>query len=136
MQRLVTVVVPAAALTAVAWWSGGFFPRSWGALLLVAAIGLAAVAILADQVEVGRRTVVLAGALFALAAWQVVTTAWAVAPDAPVLEAERTLVYASAVLLALLAVPSRRATDLVLAVLVGAEGVRSAAASPRRPRWP
>ena len=120
MQRLVTVVVPAAALTAVAWWSGGFFPRSWGALLLVAAIGLAAVAILADQVEVGRRTVVLAGALFALAAWQVVTTAWAVAPDAPVLEAERTLVYASAVLLALLAVPSRRATDLVLAVLVGA----------------
>ena len=95
-------------------------PPSWGALLLVVAIGLAAVAILADQVEVGRRTVVLAGALFALAAWQVVTTAWAVAPDAPLLEAERTLVYASAVLLALLAVPSRRATDLVLAVLVGA----------------
>jgi cytochrome c-type biogenesis protein CcmH/NrfG len=119
VQRLVTVAVPAAALTGVAWWSGGYFPRSWGALLLVAAIGLAAAAILADQVEVGRRTVALAGALFALAAWQVVTVAWAVAPDAPLLEAERTLVYASAVLLACLVVPSRRATDLVLAVLVG-----------------
>ena len=120
VQRLLTVVVPAAALTVVAWWSGGYFPRSWGALLLVGAIGLAAVGIVAEQVEVGRRTAALAGGLFALAAWQVVTTAWAVAPDAPLLEAERTLVYASSVLLALLVVPSRRAGDLVLAVLVGA----------------
>src|SRR5262245_10435013 len=102
MPRLVTVAVPAVALPVVAWWSGGYFPRSWGALLLAAAIGLAAVGILADRVEAGRRSAALVGALGAFAGWQVVTTAWAVAPDAPTLEAERTLIYASAALLALL----------------------------------
>jgi len=120
VPRALTVVVPAAGLAAVGWWSGGYFPRSFGALLLAAAVGIAAVAIIADQVELGGRTVALAGALFALAAWQTITTAWAVAPDAPVLEAERTLVYASGALLALLAVPSRRAGYLVFAGLVGA----------------
>ena len=119
VPRALTVVVPAAALTAVAWWSGGYFPRSWGALLLVAAIGIAAVAILADRIELGRRSALVAGALTLLAAWEVVTTAWAVAPDAPTLEAERTLVYASAAFLALLAVGRRRAPELVLSVLVG-----------------
>jgi len=119
VQRVLTVAVPATALTVVAWWSGGYFPRSWGALLLLGAIGLAAVGIVAETVEVGRRTAALVGALFALAGWQLVTTAWAVAPDAPLLEAERTLIYAMAVLVALLAVPSRRAGDLVLAVLAG-----------------
>jgi hypothetical protein len=123
VQRVLTVAVPAAVLTAVAWWSGGYFPRSWGALLLLAAIGLAAFGIMAERVELGRRAVVLAGALLALAVWQVITTAWAVAPDAPTLEAERTLVYATGALLAFLAVPARRAADLVLSVLAGAGAV-------------
>jgi hypothetical protein len=123
VQRVLTVAVPATALLAVAWWSGGYFPRSWGALLLAAAIGLAAVAITAERVELGRRAALLVGALVALAVWQVVTTAWAVAPDAPVLEAERTLVYVSALALAFLAVWARRAADLVLGVLVGVGAV-------------
>ena len=123
VPRVLTVVVPAAALTAVAWWSGGYFPQSWGALLLAVAIGIAAVAILADHVELGRSSAALVGALVLLVAWQVVTTAWAVAPDAPTLEAERTLVYASAVFLALLAVGRGRASALVLSVLVGGGAV-------------
>ena len=82
--------VPAAAVTVVAWWSGGYFPRSWGALLLVGAIAFAAVGIVAERVEWGRRSATVVGALLAFAVWQVVTTAWAVAPDAPLLEAERT----------------------------------------------
>ncbi|HEY9457691.1 MAG TPA: hypothetical protein VIQ56_07295, partial [Gaiella sp.] len=123
MPRVLTVVVPAAALTAVAWWSGGYFPQSWGALLLAVAIGIAAVAILADHVELGRSSAALVGALVLLVAWQVVTTAWAVAPDAPTLEAERTLVYASAVFLALLAVGRGRASALVFSVLVGGGAV-------------
>jgi hypothetical protein len=123
VPRALTVVVPAAALTAVGWWSGGYFPRSFGALLLAAAIGIAAVALLADRVELGRPSAVFAGALALLALWQVVTTAWAVAPDAPALEAERTLVYASAAFVALLAVRRTRAPELVLAVLVGGGAV-------------
>jgi len=123
VPRLATVAAPAVALPLVAWWSGGYFPRSWGALLLAVAIGLASVGILADRVELGWRTAIVVGALLALAAWQVVTTAWAVAPDAPTLEAQRTLLYASVVLLALLAVQARRAPDLVLAVLIGTGAV-------------
>ncbi len=120
VQRVATVAVPAAAVTVVAWWSGGYFPRSWGALLLVGAIALAAVGIVAERVEWGRRSATVVGALLAFALWQVATTAWAVAPDAPLLEAERTLIYATAVLIALVAVPLRNAGDLVLAVLAGA----------------
>jgi hypothetical protein len=123
VSRLVTVAVPAAALPAVAWWSGGYFPRSWGALLLVAAIGLASVAIVGERVEAGWRTAALVGALLTLAGWQMVTTAWAVAPDSPALEAERTFLYAAAASLALLAIPARRAPDLVLSVLVGGGAV-------------
>jgi tetratricopeptide (TPR) repeat protein len=123
VPRVLTVVVPAAALTAVGWWSGGYFPQSWGALLLAAAIGIAMVAILADRVEVGRSSAALVGALVLLVVWQVVTTAWAIAPDVPALEAERTLVYASAVFLALLAVQRARAPELVLSVLAGGGAV-------------
>lgn len=120
MQRTVTVLAPAAVVSAVAWSNGGFFPRSFGWLLLLVAIGLAAVGILGDEIELGHGPVVLVGALLALAAWQIATIAWAVAPDAPPLEAERTLVYAGAAAVALLAVPGRRAPDLVVGVLAGA----------------
>jgi hypothetical protein len=119
VQRTFTVATPAIALALVAWWSGGYFPRTWGALLLAVAIGLAAVGILAVQVEIHRRALVFVGALGALCAWELVTTAWAVAPDSPALEAERTLVYAGAVAVAFLAVPKVRAPELVLGVLAG-----------------
>jgi hypothetical protein len=120
VQRALTALVPSAVLVGVAWSSGGYFARTWGALLLLVAIGLAAVGILQTSVELESRAVVVAGALVALAAWQLVTTAWAVAPDEPVLEAERTLVYAGAATLAFLTVSRARAPDLVVSVLLGA----------------
>jgi hypothetical protein len=119
VQRVLTVAVPATVLAAVAWSSGGYFPRSWGALLLVVAIGLAAVGILSSDVEFPWRAVVLVGSLFGLAVWQVVTTAWSLWPDSSVLEAERTLIYAGAAALAVVAVPRARGAELVLAVLAG-----------------
>jgi hypothetical protein len=118
-QRTFTVATPGVALALVAWWSGGYFPRTWGALLLAVAIGLAALGILAVQVELHRAALAFVGALGALCAWELVTTAWAVAPDSPALEAERTLVYAGAVAVAFLAVPKIRAPELVLGVLAG-----------------
>jgi O-Antigen ligase/Tetratricopeptide repeat len=118
--RLATVLVPATVIAAVAWSSGGYFPRTWGAVLLAEAIALAAVAILADQIELNRHALMLVGALSALAVWAAVSRAWAVAPDAAILEAERALLYAGAAAAAFLAVPRRRSEDLVLAVLVGA----------------
>ncbi len=117
--RLLVAVGPAALVAAVAWSAGGFYPRTWGAVLLVEAIAIASVAIVATSVEddAAARTVVLA--LVGLAAWQLVSRAWAVAPDATVLEAERTLVYAGGAAAAFLLVPRDRADALVLGVLCG-----------------
>jgi hypothetical protein len=63
--------------------------------------------------------VALVVGLLGLAVWQAASRAWAVAPDAAVLDAERTLVYAAAAAAAALTVPRRRAPELVLGVLAG-----------------
>jgi O-Antigen ligase/Tetratricopeptide repeat len=123
--RVLTAAVPATVVAALAWSSGGYFARTWGAVLLVEAIAVASVAILATRVEVGRAELLVVGGLLALALWQLVTRAWAVDPDATVLEAERTLLYAGAAASAFLAVSTERAADLVVGVLVGA-GISSA----------
>ena len=118
--RVATVLVPAAVIAAVAWSSGGYFPRSWGAVLLVEAIVVAAAAILANRIERNGRAAVVVGALLGLGVWQVASRSWAVAPDAAILEAERSLVYAGAAAAAFLVVPRRRADALVVSVLAGA----------------
>ena len=120
IERVLTAAVPAAAVVAVSWSSGGCFPRTWGAILLAEAIALAAVAILATRVEVGPREVIVVAALVGLAVWQLVSRAWAVAPDATILEAERTLLYAGAAASAFLAVTRDRSEELVAGVLAGA----------------
>jgi O-antigen ligase len=120
IDRVLTAAVPAAAVVAVAWSSGGYFPRTWGAILLLEAIALAAVAILATRLEFGAREATVVAALVGLAVWQLASRAWAVAPDATVLEAERTLLYAGAAASAFLAVTRDRAEELVVGVLAGA----------------
>jgi len=118
--RLATVVIPALLVGLVAWASGGYFPRTWGVVLLAEAIAVAAFALLGDRVEPDRRALVLVGALAGLAAWQALSRVWSVAPDAAPLEAERTLVYAAGAAAAFLMVPRRRAPELLLGVFGGA----------------
>jgi O-antigen ligase len=115
--RFLAAAAPTGLVAVVAWSAGGFYPRTWGALLLLDAIAIASVAIVATTVEVGvaARTVLLA--LVGFAVWQLISRAWAVSPDATILEAERTLVYAGAVAAALLVVTRDRAEALVLGVL-------------------
>jgi O-Antigen ligase len=120
VERALTAAVPATAVAALAWSSGGYFPRTWGAVLIVEAIAVAAVSIMATRLELGWSEVVIVGALVALMLWQLLSRAWAVDPDATVLEAERTLLYAGAAAVAFLAVPSRRSSALVTGVLLGA----------------
>jgi O-Antigen ligase/Tetratricopeptide repeat len=119
VERVLTAAVPAVAIAALAWSSGGYFPRTWGAVLLVEAIAVAAVAILAARVEVGTNALLVVVGLVVLVLWQLASRAWAVDPDATVLEAERTLVYAGAAAASFLVVSKRRAPDLVTGVLVG-----------------
>jgi len=115
--------VAAAVLAAVAWSAGGFYPRTWGALLLLEAIAIASAAIVTTSVEDGAAAWTLVLALIGLAAWQLVSRMWAVAPDAAILEAERTLVYAGGAAAAFLLVTRERAEALVLGVLGGAAAV-------------
>jgi O-Antigen ligase len=119
LERAPVVVVPAAILAALAWSSGGYFPRTWGAVLLLEAIALAAVALLATRVTMGLAELAVVGGLLGLVVWQLVSRAWAVDPDATVLEAERTLLYAGAAASAFLAVTRDRAEGLVVGILVG-----------------
>jgi hypothetical protein len=119
LERAPVVVVPAAILAALAWSSGGYFPRTWGAVLLLEAIALAAVALLATRVPVSLAELAVVGGLLGLVVWQLVSRAWAVDPDATVLEAERTLLYAGAAASAFLAVTRDRAEGLVVGILVG-----------------
>jgi hypothetical protein len=122
LGRVLTAAVPAALVAALAWSSGGYFPRTWGAVLLVEAVCIAAVAILAARVEAGRAELLVVGGLLALTLWQLLSRTWAVDPDATVLEAERTLVYAAAAAVAFLAVSGERSAELVIGVLLGAAG--------------
>ena len=119
-ERVLVAAVPAALIAAVAWSDGGYFPRTWGALLLLAAIALAAAAILCRAIEPDTHALLVVVGLSGLAAWQLVSRAWAVAPDGAVLEAERTLLYASVAGAAFLAVGRDRAESLVIGVALGA----------------
>jgi len=119
MGRALTIVLPAAVLAGSAWADGGYFARTWGWLLVVAGAVVAAAATAVERLELGRRALVFVGGLLALGAWQLASSVRAVAPDAAVLEAERTLLYAAVAGGALLAVPRGRSSELRLAVLLG-----------------
>ena len=118
-ERALVASVPAALVVALAWSAGGYYPRTWGAVLLVEAIAIVSFSILATRVETGVSARLVVGALLGLAAWQLVSHAWAIDPDATVLEAERTLVYAGAAASAFVIVSRDRADALVLGVLAG-----------------
>lgn len=95
-ERIVTGVV-ASCVVALAVVDGGYFPTSWGVLLL--AFGLAALiaAIVSDALAIGRLEIAFLAGLAGLAAWQLTSILWSDGADAPVLEAERTLAYVIAV---------------------------------------
>ncbi len=118
-ERVLVASVPAALVVALAWSAGGYYPRTWGAVLLVEAITIVSFSILAAKIETSLAARLAVGALLGLAAWQLLSRAWAIDPDATVLEAERTLVYAGAAASAFLIVSRDRAQALVLGVLAG-----------------
>ncbi len=96
MRGRATVVLPGVVIAALAWSSGGYFPRTWGVVLLVAAIGLLAAGLLGVPLAWDRRGTLLVGGLLALLVWELLSWSWSRDPDASVLEAERTLVLAGA----------------------------------------
>jgi O-antigen ligase len=102
------------AVSALAFDDGGYFPDSWGLAAAVFSC-LAGIAILATgRVELGRLELVSLGFLAAFAGWTTVSAAWSENPGSSRLEAERALVYATA-LPAFLVVSRRRAAGALAA---------------------
>ena len=115
VTRALTAGAGAAVVVGLAHASGGYFPSEWGLLILGFALVLLAVAVTSDRIALGRLDLLLLGSIAGLAAWQLLSVLWSSGPDAPVLEAERTLVYLAA--LSALLVSLRR--ELVPALLTG-----------------
>jgi len=111
-----------AAVAAAAASHGAYFPTGWGWLAIV--LGWAAVLALVARRSVGTSGLELATlvALWGLTGWIALSTTWSDSVPDTVLEVERTLVYATA-LLAVLAAARRRGAPLlvggVLAAIVG-----------------
>ena len=97
---------------------GGYFPSSWGWPLLAAGWA-AALAALGAERGLTRLGVAAAALLVALTAWTAVSAAWSLDVTQSLLEAQRTAVYAAAVLAALLWAGTQPAR-LLLGVWFGA----------------
>src|SRR5262245_62672940 len=104
---LAVLALPLVAVGLTAAANGGYFPSAWGwptlGFLLFALLTVLAV----DRIAVGRLELATLALLVAFAAWTLLSGVWSVSWHEPRLAAERTLVYASA-LLAVFLVASRR----------------------------
>ena len=117
--RIGTASVVAACVVALALADGGYFPTTWGLLLLAFALAAGVAAIVSDTFEVGWRDLAFVTGLAAFALWQLASIFWSDGADAPVLEAERTVIYVTAVAALFLGVRRARAETFVAGVGLG-----------------
>jgi hypothetical protein len=98
---------------------GGYFPTAWGWSAL-ALLWLAATALLVQpEIALARLELGFVATLCALTAWTLASVAWAAAPQEPVLEAERTVVYVAGCLAALLVVRRQTVSHFLGGTLAG-----------------
>jgi O-Antigen ligase len=106
-QALVPAALSACALTAIGAAGGGYFPASWGwsalAFAWVAGLALA----LRQSVRLSRAELLFLGGVSLVGVWTLASALWAEAAGLPVREAERTAVYVTAALAALLVTSTR-----------------------------
>jgi hypothetical protein len=110
-----TALATAGAVASLAAARGGYYPEDWSLPLLGATLAAAAALVRSPVVELGRRGLLLAGCLWALAAWAALSAVWAPSAEGAVLEAERITIYAAVALLLAL----RLRCALVLPLLAG-----------------
>ena len=102
------------------WADGAYFPSEWGLATLGFALVAAGVLLVADRPRLpqGIALAFLAG-LAAIAAWALLSTLWSPGATAPVLEAERGLLYVAAAGAALLLLGGGSAAALLGGTLAG-----------------
>ena len=100
---------------------GGYFPSEWGLATLAFAVVGVTVLVVADARAPGRRALAFVGALSLFAGWAALSSLWSPGAGAPMLEAERGVLYvaAAAAALLLLSLPGT-APPLLGGVVAGA----------------
>jgi hypothetical protein len=81
------------AVAGLSFANGGYFPTEWGAAILgFVLVGVALLA-LVDVPQPGRLECAFVAGLASLAAWMALSSLWSPGAAAPVLEAERAVLY-------------------------------------------
>jgi O-antigen ligase len=129
--RIALAVGAFAAVAATAASSGAYFPTSWG--WAAVAFGWAAVILLVvpGGVRLSRLDLVTLATLWGLTGWTALSSVWSESPSQSVLETERSLIYATALLAALLAARRAGARFLVGGVLCAIVVISSYALATR-----
>jgi O-antigen ligase len=99
--------------------SGGYPPADHGLLILAFALVVLVVSLVANTVQVDRRSLAFVGAIGAFALWQVASVVWAPAAAWPALDAERGLIYTAAGAALVLVVTRERVTALAAGIVAG-----------------
>ena len=100
-------------------WNGAFEVRYWAPPALFVVVVLAGLNGVGAVVPRTRPAQVALAAIWALAAWTLVSALWSDAPGGAWDQTNRTILYAALVSLALTAIPGRREGRVVATVLVG-----------------
>jgi O-antigen ligase len=119
IANLVTGVAAAGVLVTLSFSSGGYFPADHGLLILGFALVALAAVLVRDELPTDRRTLAVVCALSGLALWQLLSILWSPTATWPVLEAERSLVYATAAAALALVITRERVDALLVGVVVG-----------------
>jgi hypothetical protein len=119
---IVSLVVGAAAagvVVTLSFASGGYFPADHGLLILGFALVALAAVLVRDELPADRRALALVCALAGVALWQLLSVMWSPTATWPVLEAERSLVYATAAAALAVVITRERVAGLLGGVVVG-----------------
>ena len=117
--RIAVFLSAFAVLVVVSFADGGYFRETWGwaaiSLCMLGGIGL----LLRDQIIIGRLELATIGAMAALVAWVALSAAWSADPSASAWEAERGLIYVSALLAYPVVVRPEQVRELIGGVAAG-----------------
>ena len=119
IANLVMSVAAVGVVVTLSLSSGGYFPADHGLLILGFALVALAAVLVCDELPTDRRTLVLVCALTGLALWQLLSILWSPTATWPVLEAERSLVYATAAAALAFVVTRERVAALLFGMVVG-----------------
>jgi O-antigen ligase len=113
-RRFAPPLTAFAAVAGLAAADGGYFPTAWGWAALGFLLLGGSAFLISDRPALGRLDVALVAALTGYAAWVGLSTLWSPSAAQPLLELERSLVYAMAALALLLVTTREEAGGLLI----------------------